>query len=143
MEPLRRRNAAELLRPLTLAPADVHVFKDQKLGSGGQADVFAGRWQGLHVAIKMPRTDRQANAAEQRSIEHNMRREVRALARVKHPNVVRLYGFCEKPQPSIVMAAAGGSLADQLTTRQTSLLDDSRLLRGIASGMASVHAHKV
>jgi len=39
--------------------------------------------------------------------------------------------------------AAGGSLASQLASRNSSLLDDARLLRGIASGVASVHAHKV
>ena len=137
-EPPRRRDAAALLRVWTLAPTDLHVGRP--LGGGSQSDVLAGTWHGLRVAIKQPRVAALASPAGSDSV----RREGRALSRVQHPNVVRLYGFCNVPQPSVVMAfAPGGSLADQLLTRQSSLLDDSRLLRGIASGMASVHAHKV
>ena len=100
-------------------------------------DVLHGKWQGLRVATKQPR---EAGTTGSEFV----RREVRALSRVQHPNVVRLYGVCFEPQPRVVMAfAAGGALADQLATRQSSPLDDARLLRGIASGMASVHAHKV
>jgi len=128
----RKRNAAALLRSWTLAPADVH--DGDRFDGGSQSDVLHGTWQGLRVAIKQPRG---ANA-------EFVRREVRALSRVQHPNVVRLYGICLEPHPRVVMAyAAGGSLASQLASRNSSLLDDARLLRGIASGVASVHAHKV
>ena len=38
---------------------------------------------------------------------------MRALARVRHPNVVRLYGACLEQPPCLVMAyAAGGALDD-------------------------------
>ena len=139
------RAAEQLLKKWELSPRDLLVFKDQKLGSGGQADVFAGRWQGLPVAIKMLRTDRQASAAAQRSIEHTVRREVRALARVRHSNVIPLHGACMEPTPCIVMARAeGGSLETALRDgRFSSVPDAVKLLAGIARGMAAVHAHQV
>ena len=111
----RRRDAAALQRAWTLDSADLHAA--EPLGHGSQSDVLHGKWQGLRVAIKQPRVSGVAGS-------EFVRREVRALSRVQHPNVVRLYGVCFEPQPRVVMAfAAGGSLADQLATRQSSLLE--------------------
>ena len=141
--------AAELLEAWKLDPSEL-VYGD-KVGSGGQADVYLGRWQvrfrssaisppapfvrklpplppshlpldyttvrkptltlqGLTVAIKKQRgvDQRKTSEAALRSITQTVRREVRALARVRHPNVVRLYGACVEQPPCLVMAYAAG-----------------------------------
>ena len=114
MQP-RRRDAAALQRAWTLDPADLHAAGP--LGRGSQSDVLHGKWQGLRVAIKQPRVSGAA-------AEEFVRREVRALSRVQHPNVVRLYGVCSEPQLCVVMAfAEGGALDDQIATRSSSLLE--------------------
>ena len=68
---------------------------------------------------------------------------MRALARVRHPNVVRLFGACvEVDAPFVVMAwAAGGSLQQALDEGRLAamrLAEHLSLLCGIARGMEAV-----
>ena len=95
-----------------------------------------------------------------------MRREVRALARCRHRNVIQLLGVCTTPRPMVVMPfAEGGSLRDRLAQAPTAAAaaaataaaadaaaevpvrnvlpraEALSLMRGIAQGMVSVHAH--
>src|SRR5262245_52555898 len=77
-----------------------------QLGQGGMGRVWLGRDEVLHrdVAMKevtppegLPREER--SALEQRSL-----REARAIARLTHPNVVRVYDIVQQqPWPWIVM----------------------------------------
>ena len=103
--------------------------------------------QGLSVAIKKQRAGNNGRSSQAalRAITQAVRREVRALARVRHPNVVRLHGACLEPTPCLVMAFAAGGGLDQAVRegRFTSVPDVIKLLAGIARGMEAVHAHKV
>ena len=105
------------------------------------------RSQGLSVAIKKQRAGNNGRFSETalRAITQTVRREVRALARVRHPNVVRLHGACVEPAPCLVMAFAAGGGLDQAVRegRFASVPDVIKLLAGIARGMEAVHAHKV
>ena len=83
------------------------------------------------------------------------------MARCRHRNVIQLLGVCTTPRPMVVMPfAEGGSLRDRLaqaTTATAAAAADAAaevpvrnvlpraealsLMRGIAQGMVSVHAH--
>ena len=101
----------------------------------------------MSVAIKKQRAGNNGRFSEAalRAITQTVRREVRALVRVRHPNVVRLHGACVEPAPCLVMAFAAGGGLDQAVRegRFTSVPDVIKLLAGIARGMEAVHAHKV
>ena len=136
----RQRAAAELLSKWTLDATDVER-EPTSIGGGGQADVFRGRWQGVDVVLKCPRT---SSAAHQQAVGEFVRREIRALARVQHPNVVKLYGCLTDPPAVILAFVEGGPLTDHIDVLRgapdTTILS---LLRGIASGMAAVHSHNL
>jgi len=136
--PALTRSAIELLRAWELR--DVDLERGDHIGGGGQALVLRGRWQGLEVAIKQPPAGLPAPSASE-----FVRREVRALSRMRHPNVVQLYGVVSDPQPCVVMALARRSLRDVIALGGAAppVHEMVALLAGVARGMSAVHAHKI
>ena len=148
----RMTRAQELLKAWELDARDITILEKQ-LGEGGQGVVVRGLWHGIEVAIKQPRLPKgrigKQNAfgstSALDSYNQALRREVRALSRVRHPNVIKLHGVCFGPAPMLLMSyAPSGTLQDALDNQkfQTSL-EMVRLLAGIARGMEAVHAHKI
>lgn len=146
-----------LLQAVELDPSDL-LLAGESLGEGGQAVVFKGIWKGIDVAVKKPKEDKQASSKKLRSKKNSVgdstmmdsfaqavRREVRALSRVQHPNVVKLYGAIYEPTPMVLMAyAPSGTLEDALDANEfQSVSEVVRLLAGISRGMEAVHAHKI
>ena len=148
----RMTRAQELLKVWELDAREITILEKQ-LGEGGQGVVVRGLWHGIEVAIKQPRPPKGSRGKQNAfgstlaldSYNQALRREVRALSRVRHPNVIKLHGVCLGPAPMLLMSyAPSGTLQDALDNQkfQTSL-EMVRLLAGIARGMEAVHAHKI
>jgi tRNA A-37 threonylcarbamoyl transferase component Bud32 len=150
----RMTRAQELLKAFELDASEITTF--EKLGEGGQAVVVRGWWRGIDVAIKQPRPRKGSRGkpispdafdptSPHDSFNQALRREVRALSRVRHPNVIKLHGACFEPVPMILMSyAPSGTLQDALDDHQFQTHSAIvRLLAGIARGMEAVHAHKI
>ncbi|KOO29592.1 mitogen-activated protein kinase kinase kinase 12-like protein, partial [Chrysochromulina tobinii] len=150
----RMTRAQELLKAWELDASEIKIL--EKLGEGGQGVVVRGWWHGMEVAIKQPRPlkgsrgkpispDAFGPTSPHDSFNQALRREVRALSRVRHPNVIKLHGACFEPAPMVLMSyAPSGTLQDALDNRQFQTpLAMVRLLAGIARGMEAVHAHKI
>jgi len=115
------RDAAALPPP----PCVKDILIDRVVGEGGQGTVYAGRWLGIHVAIKVTRG---------RDTGRRLQDEARLLARLRHPSVCTLFG-------ATVLSDGGGALVLELM--QTSLSQLLRRGEPIAVGLAARIAAEV
>ncbi len=112
------------------------------LGRGGQGEVLLGRDRliGQLVAIKfvVPGCD-----------EEMLQHEAIALAAVRHPNVVRLYGWGRTPDQRFFIVLEyleGESLAAHLRAHKESPIPLERvlaILSDVADGLSALHAHGI
>ncbi|KAL4448911.1 hypothetical protein ABPG77_007628 [Micractinium sp. CCAP 211/92] len=123
------------LMPYEIDPHDLVV--GQRLALGGFAEVFAGRYQGTAVAIKLLLSvDEQG--------QESFRSEVHLLERLRHPNIVLFMGVCTRPYLAIVSEyMARGSLF-RLLRRGDGRPLPPKLQRSVAvsvaRGMAYLHS---
>ena len=135
---------SRLLQQWERSSSDIDWTDAVEVGSGSFGRVFKVRLAGELLAAKCIVA---ATAADRQKAREIMRREVRALACVRHPHVVAMYGICvDQPErPCILLELAQrGSLRDVLDDATVELSDGVRrkLLHGIVSGMARLHSQR-
>lgn len=111
----------------------------EKLGEGGHAEVYVARDTAnqREVVIKIPRL---ALLAEAEFVER-FRREIRSLATLSHPHVVRILDFGEEQeQPFAVLEyIPGGTLEERIHAGGASVDELASWLPGIASALDYLH----
>ncbi|CAK0809033.1 unnamed protein product [Prorocentrum cordatum] len=73
-----------------IRPGEVLVVPGRLLGEGAFGRVVLARYQGIHVALKVPKVHDQRITDNSHLVE--MCDELRVLRRIRHPNVVLFYG---------------------------------------------------
>ena len=125
------------------------VFADRfeiarELGRGGVSIVYAARDRklGQDVALKLiVPSPAVANQTRER-----MRREVNAVRRLVHPNIVAAYDFVEDgPYGAVIMELVDGEDLDRRVRRRGPLTADEvvRLGTEVAAALAAAHRHGV
>lgn len=133
--PSRRRGDAALL-PATLID---HYEIEGWLGAGGMGVVYAARdiHLGRRVAIKLmgPRIEVEVG-------EDSLVREARALAKLRHPNIVAVHdiGLFRDRLFVVMELCDGGTVADWLEVEQRSWSESVEVYLGAARGLAAAHA---
>jgi len=116
----------------------------RELGRGGVSVVYAAhdRQVGQDVALKLlvpsPAT---ANTARER-----MRREVHAVRRLAHPNIVAVFDFVEDgPYGAVVMELVDGEDLDRRVRRAGQVPPDevARIGAEVAAALAAAHRHGI
>ncbi len=112
------------------------------IGEGGMGRVFRGRHRDLErtVAIKVLT----ALGGEDASARGRFRQEARAIAQLRHPNILSVFDFGESGRTPymVVEYMPRGSLADLLGRNGPPPIPEAvRFLRGMASALD--HAHEV
>jgi tetratricopeptide (TPR) repeat protein len=115
------------------------------LGSGGMGVVFKARQTTLDrdVAVKFLRDAHRADSGQR----ERFNQEARAIARLRHPNLVQVYEFGEvptegvaAPQPYLVLEyVPGGSLADLLHGSPQPPREAARLVETLADAIHYAH----
>jgi serine/threonine protein kinase len=106
--------------------------------AGGTARVFSGSYQGNAVAVKMLFC---VEFTEE--IIRNYTRESNIMFKLRHPNIIDLFGICVVPPIiSLVMERASGNLNELLTKCRVEDIDDETMLFfsiDCASAVAYLH----
>ncbi len=113
-----------------------------KLGSGGMAEVYKGYQENLdrYVAIKFMH----AFLSEDQDFLHRFKREARAMASLRHPNIVRVFDFDTYGDSYYLVMEyiEGGTLKERLAAaRQAKELLPLEQARQIAIEMADALAY--
>lgn len=134
--------------PRAAAPAELGAGQrlgrfviERTLGAGGMGTVVAARDPDLDrlVAIKILHAGTEDRARQQRLVQ-----EARAIARIRHPNVVVVHEIGEHEQRLFVVMELieGASLRDWLATGPSSE-EKLAVLAAAARGLAHAHAHGI
>mmetsp|Transcript_21717 Transcript_21717/g.39866 ORF Transcript_21717/g.39866 Transcript_21717/m.39866 type:complete len:320 (-) Transcript_21717:88-1047(-) len=109
--PVGSPKAREILERIReIMPADLSL--EGKIGSGATSEVYKGVWEGRTVAVKELVIGDSHRLRDQVAFA----REVAAITRLSHPNLVTCFGvvLAEKPLRIVTAYCAGGTCLDWL-----------------------------
>ncbi len=137
IEKLLEGGITEFVQGTPLARAGPYTIV-RTIGHGGMATVYLARKEGgladREVALKVFDVGHHGPKAQER-----FERELKALAKLEHPNIVRLYDVGVTPEGYFYLAMEyvdGANLHDHCSSRGLSMLDRLRLFEQICQGVA-------
>ncbi|GAV76253.1 Pkinase_Tyr domain-containing protein, partial [Cephalotus follicularis] len=147
--PVMQPNSSLTAPPLTidgnLLVEPKLLFIGSKIGEGAHGKVYQGRYGDQIVAIKV--LHRGSTTEERASLKNRFVREVNMMSRVKHENLVKLFGACKDPLLVIVTELLPGlSLQKYLVGIRPNQLDLRVALKfsiDIARAMECLHANGI
>mmetsp|Transcript_19105 Transcript_19105/g.34762 ORF Transcript_19105/g.34762 Transcript_19105/m.34762 type:complete len:891 (-) Transcript_19105:3049-5721(-) len=110
------------------------------LGMGSSCSVYKGFYRRTRVAIKMLRNTQASNLTKE------FYREIAAMSRLRHPNLVLFMGACVSPSMAIITEYCGGEslfkLLHELKNVMLSWKQRLTMAKDVAMGMCYLHECK-
>ena len=111
-----QRIDSEPLRPFEIAYSEIDVMP-RPIGEGSFGRVYAGKYKGEHIAIKVFMDSSTAGSSYPNDVNpviQKIDREVSVISRLNHPRIVEFKGWCSAPPAIVTELCSLGSLADVL-----------------------------
>ena len=109
------------------------------LGCGGKGQVYVAEdtQLGRPVALKVINPE----LAQDRRERHRFKREILAIANLKHPNIVQLYDFADTDGVMFytMELLEGRSFQDVIQTDDLTIVEAVEMVRQVAKGVAAIH----
>ena len=122
-----------------LKAPDIKIGK--QIGQGSFGVVFKAKLHGMDVAVK--KIAASASSSEKALAANMLNREVKALRRCRHKNIVQLIGACSNPPMLVLAFASNGTLRDLLSNNQLVPSRLMELIHGICDGMTMLHSQNI
>ncbi|GFR47589.1 hypothetical protein Agub_g9322, partial [Astrephomene gubernaculifera] len=126
---------------LDLNPNEIQVFRDGLLGQGAFGAVYRGVYRRDTVAVKLLN----GTVVDGRALQRDMasfHAEMSILSRLRHRNIVRLYGGCMRPPHIFLVMQLMRQSLDSLihhSPRRLTLLRALEVARDVAAGLSYLH----
>ncbi len=103
------------LKEVDIEPCDVQWNGRLLAACSSFGELWVGKWQGQHVALKKIK-----GVCKDAAAEAKLRKEARMMMKLASPHIVRVHGFLIKP-PAIVMQLMRCSLGALLRSSRAQL----------------------
>lgn len=114
----------------------------EPIGRGGMGRVFLARQEktGRRIAIKVLPEE----FLEDRKRSQYLEREVKITRKLKHPNVIDIYGLHQENGTGYLVMEymSGGNLRQHMESRNLTIGDATNLILQICAGLHYIHSHK-
>jgi len=137
------KRIASQLNTTLISQSDVDL--QQKIGEGSFGRVHVAVWNHVKVAVKYIGTEGMEESSDLRAAMDELEKEVSIMSKLRHPNIVALFGIMRYPPAIVEEFCARGSLFSVLQRHTKPGAPDLqwrvrlRLALGAACGMCYLH----
>jgi len=119
--------------PLELDPEDIKL--GDFLGEGVYSEVYKGYCYGTQVAVKKFK-----NQGFDPEVLKEVRKEVRIMKSLHHPNLLLFLGACTKPGHLMIVTELMNKSFHEISNSKTDLLGKLKMAKEAAKGMSWLHS---